>query len=230
MSDDLLHHPWDITPEQAVRVQQALAGRLVLRPLHGRPRTIAGADVSCPWRGKSGVGGVVVFSYPEMQVVDESFYAGALPFPYVPGLLSFREGFLLEKAFMGLRERPDLLICDGQGTAHPRGFGIASHLGLRLGVPAFGCAKSRLFGQAAGTLGEEKGARLHLLGPDGAEIGAVLRTRRGVKPVYVSPGHLVDVDGAVEWTLATTPRYRLPEVVRAAHRRVNEERIKRGFI
>ncbi len=221
---DLLHHPWEIAPAEAVRLQKALQERLVLRPLSAPPKTIAGADISSEWRGHSGVGGMVVFSWPDMQLIDESFHSGELKFPYVPGLLSFREGYLLEKAYTGLREKPDLIIFDGQGTAHPRGFGIASHLGLRLGLPAIGCAKSRLFGDAAEPPGEEKGDWRYLHSPGGREIGAVLRTRRGVKPVYVSPGHLIDIEDSVHWVLAATSRFRLPEVIRAAHRRVNEER------
>ncbi len=224
---DLLNHSWEITPAEAVRVQRTLQKRLALHPLAGPPGMIAGADISCEWHGESGIGGMIVFSYPDMRIVDESFHAGALRFPYAPGLLSFREGYLLEEAFRGLREKPDLIIFDGQGTAHPRGFGIASHLGLRLGLPAIGCAKSRLFGEAPGTPGEEKGDWRCLRSPDGRKIGAVLRTRRGVKPVYVSPGHLIDVEDSVRWVLETTFRYRLPEVVRAAHRRVNEERVRR---
>lgn len=224
---DLLHHSWEIAPAEAVRLQKALGERLVLRPLAAPPRTIAGADISCEWRGRFGVGGVVVFSWPQMRYIDESFHSGELRFPYVPGLLSFREGFLLEKAFLGLREKPDLVIFDGQGAAHPRGFGIASHLGLRLGLPSIGCAKNRLFGDAVGPLGEEKGDWRYLHSPDGREVGAVLRTRRGVKPVYVSPGHLIDIEDSVRWVLAATSRYRLPEVIRAAHRRVNEERVRR---
>ena len=223
---DSLHHSWEIAPPEAVRLQKALEKHLALHPLSAAPKTIAGADISCEWRGRFGVGGMVVFSWPDMQLIDESFYGGDLRFPYVPGLLSFREGFLLEKAFLGLREKPDLIIFDGQGTAHPRGFGIASHLGLRLGVPSIGCAKSRLFGEAAEPPGEEKGDWRYLRSPDGLEIGAVLRTRRGVKPVYVSPGHLIDIEDSLHWVLAATSRYRLPEVIRAAHRRVGEERKK----
>ncbi len=224
---DSLHHSWEIAPSEAVRLQKALEKHLALHPLSAAPKTIAGADISCEWRGRFGVGGMVVFSWPDMQLIDESFYGGDLRFPYVPGLLSFREGFLLEEAFLGLREKPDLIIFDGQGTAHPRGFGIASHLGLRLGVPSIGCAKSRLFGEAAEPPGEEKGDWRYLRSPDGLEIGAVLRTRRGVKPVYVSPGHLIDIEDSLHWVLAATSRFRLPEVIRAAHRRVGEERKKR---
>lgn len=224
---DLLRHSWEIAPAEAVQIQKALQKRVALHSLPAAPKTIAGADISCEWRGRFGVGGMVVFSWPDMRPVDESFHGGDLRFPYVPGLLSFREGFLLEQAYLGLRKKPDLIIFDGQGTAHPRGFGIASHLGLRLGVPAIGCAKSRLFGEAAEPLGEAKGDWRYLHSPEGREIGAVLRTRKGVKPVYVSPGHLIDIEDSVHWVLAATSRYRLPEVIRAAHRRVGEERVRR---
>ncbi len=222
----MLNHSWEMTIHEAIQTQKALQGRVVLNSLLTSPATIAGADVSCEWRGGSGVGGMVVFSYPDMRVVDESFCGGELQFPYVPGLLSFREGFLLEKAFGGLRKKPDLIIFDGQGVAHPRGLGIASHLGLRLGLPCIGCAKSRLFGDSFKTLGGEKGDWQYLYAPDGREIGAVLRTRRGVKPVYLSPGHLVNIEDAVHWVLKTTSRYRLPDVIRTAHKRVNEERVR----
>ncbi|MDE0331763.1 MAG: endonuclease V [Nitrospinae bacterium] len=224
---DLLHHSWEIAPPEAVRVQKTLETHLALQPLSDAPETIAGADISTKWRGRFGVGGMVVFSWPDMELIDESFHSGELRFPYVPGLLSFREGLLLEKAFLGLRAKPDLIIFDGQGTAHPRGFGIASHLGLRLGVPSIGCAKSRLFGDVAEPVGEEKGDWRYLYSPGGRKIGAVLRTRRGVKPVYVSPGHLIDIEDSVHWVLAATSRFRLPEVIRAAHRRVGEERARR---
>ena len=225
--NDLRHHAWEISPAEAIRVQKALQKHLALHPLAGSPKTIAGADISCEWRGRFGVGGMVVFSWPDLEVVDESFYCGEIRFPYVPGLLSFREGYLLEKAFLGLRKKPDLIIFDGQGTAHPRGFGIASHLGLRLDVPSIGCAKSRLFGETSEPPGEDKGNWRYLYSPGGHAVGAVLRTRRGVKPVYVSPGHLIDIQDSVHWVLETTSRYRLPEVIRAAHRRVGEERASR---
>lgn len=224
---DLLRHSWEIAPAEAVQIQKMLQKRVALHSLSSPPGTIAGADISSEWRGRFGVGGMVVFSWPDLQPIDESFHSGELRFPYVPGLLSFREGFLLEKAFLGLREKPDLIIFDGQGAAHPRGFGIASHLGLRLGVPSIGCAKSRLFGHADEPPGDEKGDWRYLYSPDGREIGAVLRTRKGVKPVYVSPGHLIDIEDSVHWVLAATSRYRLPEVIRAAHRRVGEERVRR---
>ena len=224
---DLLNHSWELTPAEAVQVQKGLQKRLALLPLPTAPGTIAGADVSCEWRGGFGLGGMVVFSYPDMQVVDESFHGEELRFPYVPGLLSFREGSLIEKSFGGLREKPDLIIFDGQGTAHPRGLGIASHLGLRLGLPSIGCAKNRLFGNVRKEPGAEKGDWQYLYSPDGRKVGAVLRTRRGVKPVYVSPGHRINIADSVHWVLKTTLRFRLPEVIRVVHRRVNEERKKR---
>jgi len=174
------------------------------------------------------VAGVVVLSFPDLAFLEESFAAGELRFPYVPGLLSFREGPLLERAVQGLGRKPDLVFFDGQGIAHPRGLGIASHLGLRLGIRSVGCAKSRLWGEA-GEPPERRGGWTPLRAPDGATVGAALRTRTGIKPVFVSPGHGIDLEGAVRSTLAASPRYRLPEPIRAAHRRTNEERRRLGI-
>jgi deoxyribonuclease V len=176
------------------------------------------------------VAGVVVLSYPDLEVIDESLVDGEVTFPYVPGLLSFREGPLLERAFSRLREKPDLVFFDGQGIAHPRGLGIASHLGLRLGLSTVGCAKSRLWGEHLGELPDGKGSWVPLQSRTGDTIGAVLRTRRGVKPVYISPGHLVNLKDAVRYTLAVSPRYRIPEPIRIAHNRTNEERRRLGIV
>lgn len=150
-------------------------------------------------------------------------------FPYVPGLLSFREGPLLERAFGGLSRTPDILLFDGQGIAHSRGLGIASHLGLRLGIPTIGCAKSRLWGKAAEPP-DEKGAWSPLREPGGKVVGSLLRTRKGVKPVYVSPGHLIDLEGALRIALLSSPRYRIPVPIQAAHVCANDERRRLGTV
>jgi len=179
------------------------------------------------------VAGVVVLSFPDLEVIEESLAVGEASFPYVPGLLSFREGPLLERAFEGLSRMPDLVFFDGQGIAHPRGLGIASHLGLRLRIPSVGCAKSRLWGEAEEPAGE-KGAWEPLKAPRGEVagevVGAVLRTRKGVKSLYVSPGHRIDLEGAIRYTLAVSPRYRIPVPIRAAHIRTNEERRRLGIV
>ena len=223
-----LRHPWSVTPAEAILLQRALKGRVSLMPRLRPPRTIAGADISMPRFGRRAAAAVVVFSWPGLEMVEESLAAGKLGFPYVPGLLSFREGPLLEKALQGLRRKPDLLLVDGQGIAHPRGLGIASHMGLRLGLCTVGCAKSRLWGEETEPP-PARGGWSPLRNPDGGVVGAVLRTRTGVKPIYVSPGHGIDLEGAIRWTLAAAPRYRIPEPLRAAHIRANEERRRLGL-
>ncbi|MEK6710406.1 MAG: endonuclease V [Nitrospinota bacterium] len=224
-----IRHSWDLGPAEAIALQRELRKRLVFRPLKRPPRTVAGADISVPRFGRRAVAAVVVLALPALDVVEESFAAGELLFPYVPGLLSFREGPLLEEAIGRLGRRPDLVLFDGQGIAHPRGFGIASHLGLRMGLRAAGCAKSRLWGEESPPP-RSRGAWTPLRSPgDGRVVGAALRTRAGVKPVYVSPGHGIDLEGAIACTLAAAPRFRLPEPIRAAHARANEERRRLGI-
>jgi deoxyribonuclease V len=182
-----------------------------------------------PRFGRRAVAAVIVCALPGLEVVEASLAAGELQFPYVPGLLSFREGPLLEEAFLALKRKPDLVLFDGQGIAHPRGLGIASHMGLRLGLCAVGCAKSRLWGQEREPP-SGRGGWSPLTAPAGDVVGAALRTRAGVKPVYVSPGHGIDLEGAIAWTLAASPRFRVPEPIRAAHERANEERRRLGFL
>ncbi|MEE9275009.1 MAG: endonuclease V [bacterium] len=224
-----IRHPWDLSPREAAALQTRLREKLRLAPPRRAPRTVAGADVSYPRFSRRAVAGLVVMSFPDLEPIEESFAAGEMTFPYVPGLLSFREGPLLEAAFRGLRRKPDLILFDGQGIAHPRGFGLAAHLGLRLGTAAVGCAKSRLFGEGPDPP-DRRGAWSPLRAPGGGEVvGAALRTREGVKPIFVSPGHLADQEAAIDWVLAAAPRHRLPEPIRAAHRRTNEERRRRGI-
>ncbi len=225
----ILEHPWNVSPKDARSLQRNLRGRVKIAPLSRAPRTVAGADISHLRFGRRAVAGIVVFSFPGLEFLEESIVEGTIDFPYVPGLLSFREGPLLERAFRGLRRKPGLLFFDGQGIAHPRGLGIASHLGLRLEVPSVGCAKSRLFGEAAEPE-EDKGAWTPIMDPGGGAVGALVRTRKGVKPVYVSPGHRIDVAGALRYALALSPRYRIPVPIRAAHMRTNEERRRRGIV
>ncbi len=179
-------------------------------------RHVAGVDVGFEEGGRVTRAAVAVLSFPELRPVDQALARLPTAFPYVPGLLSFRELPAVLQAMARLQIRPDICLCDGQGYAHPRRFGIASHLGVLLDMPSIGVAKTRLIGtHAAPPL--EKGGWTALL--DGEEvIGAVLRTRRGVKPVYVSVGHRVSLETAIRLTLACTLRYRLPETTRMAHR------------
>jgi deoxyribonuclease V len=182
----------------------------------GEIRRIAGVDAGFESQGKVTRAAVVVMSWPGLERLDQAVVRQPTRFPYVPGLLSFRELPAVLAAFGELKAGPDLALCDGQGIAHPRRLGIASHLGLWLGLPTIGVGKSRLVGTFEDP-GERKGDQARLM--DGDErIGTVLRTRDGVKPLFVSPGHRVSIGTAAEIVLAACTRYRLPEPVRAADR------------
>jgi deoxyribonuclease V len=181
----------------------------------GEIRRVAGVDIAVDRARARGTGSVVVLGYPELEVVEVAVEEAPLTFPYVPGLLSFREVPVLRAAFRRLAGPFDLLLVDGQGLAHPRRFGLACHLGLLLDVPAIGCAKSRLVGEHASP-DEAAGSRSDLL-DDGEVIGGVLRTRDGVKPVFVSAGHRIGLAEAEAWVLRCCRGYRLPEPTRLAH-------------
>jgi deoxyribonuclease V len=211
------HHAWNLTPSEARAVQRELAGRVAATGDVTGVRCVAGVDVSVGPRGSNaGRAAVVVLEWPSMRAVEQSIERSEVRFPYIPGLLSFRELPLILPAFDRLSMRPDLVIVDGQGIAHPRRFGIAAHLGVLLDLPAIGCAKSRLTGKPREELGPEKGARTPLI-DHGECIGYEVRSRTGVKPLYVSPGHRIGAEAAVEWVLRLTARYRLPEPTRLAH-------------
>ena len=216
-----LLHRWDLDVAAAAAVQERLAGRVEEGPPLAHVETIAGADVSGGKKDEWIVAAVVVLRLGTFEVIEVATAAARATWPYVPGFLSFREVPVVLEAFRRLRVRPDLVIADGQGRAHPRRLGLASHLGLALGVPTVGCAKSRLLGEPRGALAARRGARVPLV--DGGErIGTVLRTRAGTRPVYVSVGHRIDLASACRWVLAAAPRYRLPEPIRAAHRLVTQ--------
>ena len=214
--------PWPSTYENAIQLQKELAGRLVLTGKASDTELIAGVDCSC--RGSTGtmIGAVVVWSRTQNQVIASSTSRVETDFPYIPGLLAFREIPALLEAFRGLDTAPDVIIVDGQGTAHMRGFGIACHLGLYLGIPTVGCGKSRLVGSFE-VPGNEKGS-VSPLTYKGSEVGRVVRTRTGVSPVFVSPGHLIGMDSAVDLILQCCIKYRLPEPIRAAHNLAGEVR------
>ncbi|WP_309892161.1 deoxyribonuclease V [Archangium sp.] len=220
-------HGWDMTPREAVALQRELRERLVLRPPRGlKVERIAGADISLMRGEANAYGGFVVLDVETLEPVAKASAAVPLGFPYVPGLLSFRELPVLAAAWERLEVRPDVLIFDGQGTAHPRRFGLACHGGLLFNVPSIGCAKSLLVGEH-GPLGEERGATAELF-HRGEVVGMAVRTRPRVQPVYVSPGHRMDLPTAVELVLRVTRRYREPETTRHAHRLVNEVRRAAG--
>jgi len=185
-------------------------------------RLVAGADISYDRGSHRYFAAVVLLALPGLAVVEEATARGKSPFPYIPGLLSFREGPLLLRAFARLRRRPDLALFDGHGIAHMRGIGIASHLGLLLDVPSIGCAKSRLVGEH-----DEPGPKVGDWTPlryEGRRVGAVLRTRKGTKPIFVSIGHRVGLPQAIRWTLACGGGYRVPEPTRRAHLLANRLR------
>ena len=210
-----LHYPhrWDVTPKEAVAIQRALADQVREEPLAEPPQTIAGIDVSI--RGDLAQAAIVVLTFPGLEVVDRVIYRAEVPFPYISGLLSFREVPVILPALEKLTVRPDVLMTDSQGRAHPRRMGLACHLGVLLDWPTFGVAKTRLTGRF-GELGEEKGSRADLMHKH-ERIGVVLRTRTHVKPVYVSVGHRITLEEAVDLTLACAPRYKIPEPTRQAH-------------
>jgi len=208
-------HGWRVSPSEALDIQLRLASQVV-RTNHLRtPRYIAGLDISVDRERGTGRVAVVVLSYPELEVAEVQTVEDSIDFPYVPGLLSFREAPITLAACAKLEITPDLFLVDGQGIAHPRRLGLASHLGLFLDMPTIGCAKSRLCG-AHETPGAESGSYAELEDND-ETIGAVLRTKAGTNPIYVSIGHKVDLETAVSWVLQCCRGYRLPEPTRLAH-------------
>lgn len=208
-------HRWQLTPTQAIAVQRRLAGRVRLEPAP-LPRRVVGLD--CAFAADRVLAAAVVWDVAERRVLERRRASAPLRFPYVPGLLSFREVPALLAVLRRLRTPVDGILCDGQGIAHPRRLGLASHLGLIVDLPTVGCAKSRLCGEDVQP-GPGRGDRAPLR--DGAErIGTVLRTRSGVRPVYVSPGHRMDHANSVRWVLACGGGYRVPEPIRLADREV----------
>lgn len=204
-----LQHHWEVPPAEAVRIQQQFHDRVSVQPLRGQPSTIAGLDVHAERAA------VAVLSFPDLTWITGAIAETPISFPYVPGLLSFREVPAMLAAVEQLDTLPDLFLCDGHGVAHPRRFGIACHWGLWVERPTIGCAKSRLCGHHR-DLAPMRGATAPLIDDD-EEIGAVVRTRTNVRPVYVSVGHLTDLHDAVRVILSCTSRYRLPEPLRMAH-------------
>ncbi len=213
-------HDWDLSPKDAIALQKTLATRLVSASpldLHSI-RTVAGVDVSVK-RGFT-CACVVVLSFPELENIETVCVRQATSYPYIPGLLTFREGPALVAAFRKLRHEPDVFIFDGMGQMHPRRMGIAAHLGLWLGRPTIGCGKRHFIGeyqQPGNVKGSSATVTYH-----GEQVGLVLRTRSNVKPIYISVGHLADIDSALQLVLACTPKFRLPLPIRMAHRAASE--------
>ncbi len=208
-------HSWQLSLAQALDMQRRLAAQVFRSSEVTTPHFIAGVDISASRAQGVATGAVVVLEYPELRLVETKVVNGKLDFPYIPGLLSFRESPLTLAACERLTITPDLILVDGQGIAHPRRMGLASHLGLFLDTPTIGCAKSLLCGTHE-VFGEKPGSYDEVV-DEGETIGAALRTKLGVKPVYVSIGHKVDLQTAIYWVLECCRGYRLPEPTRLAH-------------
>jgi deoxyribonuclease V len=215
-------HGWDVMPRAAIALQQQLRERVRVEPFKRSVQTIAGADISFNRFSDQIFTGIVVLRLVDLQVVEEVGLQSTAKFPYVPGLLSFRELPSLLEAWERLTIKPDVLMLDGQGLAHPRRFGIACHAGVWLDLPAFGCAKSILVGSHE-DLPVAATSQVPLM-DKGEQIGVALRTKKNVKPIYVSVGHRMDLAGAVALTLRTITKYRQPEPTRQAHLLVNRLR------
>ncbi len=217
-------HSWRLTPRRAIALQRRLCGLVSQEAFTGEARFIAGLDGAFTIDGQQCIAGVVLWDLRNQSVVEQHIALRRLRFPYIPGLLSFRELPAWLAAFRKLERVPDLLMCDGQGLAHPRRFGIASHIGVLCGLPTIGCAKSRLVGTHTDPR-KKRGARVPLYDKE-QRIGTVLRTQTGVRPLYVSVGHRLDLATAEEVVLRCAVRYRLPEPTRLADRLVAQA--KRG--
>ncbi len=217
-------HAWDVTVREATEIQKDMQRRLTEAPLPSYIERVAGADISFQRFGTEFHACVVVLSYPELHVIEAAYATTHVSFPYVPGYLSFREIPAIAEAYANLCERPDVLIMDGNGKAHPRGIGVASHLGLVLDIPTIGVAKSRLFG-----VGDDpdanRGSISYLVHPTtGERLGAYVRTKLRSKPVIVSPGHRANLETALAFVQTLVRGYRIPEPTRQAHRLVNAYR------
>ncbi|MBO9999724.1 MAG: deoxyribonuclease V [Cyanobacteria bacterium SID2] len=207
-------HPWKLSIEQAKDIQAKLKSKVVMEDRLGDVQTVAGVDVGYDKHTDTSQAAVVVLSFPELELQEQSIERYANPFPYVPGFLSFREIPAILQALEKLQTLPDLILCDGQGLAHPRRFGLACHLGVLTDIPTIGVAKSRLIG-THDPVGIDRGNWVSLWDKN-EEIGVVLRTRTKVNPVFVSIGHRLSLPTAIDYTLRCTPRYRLPETTRLA--------------
>jgi deoxyribonuclease V len=216
-------HDWQLTPKEAVALQRELAARVVVDTPLSSCELIAGADVSYNRFSSTFYAGVVVVRVADGQVIERRGAIADSPFPYIPGLLSFREAPTLLVAFAKIKSRPDAVMCDGQGLAHPRRLGVACHLGLFLDVPTIGCAKSHLIGDHEEPDGEAGSASSLSVGTE--KVGEVVRTKTNIKPVFISPGHKIDISSCRRWVLASCRGYRVPEPTRQAHLFVNELRL-----
>lgn len=213
-------HPWKVTYQEAVSIQERLRRELIRTGDPGTPKLVAGADVAYSKEKCRVYAAVVVLAYPEMEEVETATASGRSEFPYIPGLLTFREGPVMLRAFEKVAHVPEVVMFDGQGYSHPRRMGLAGHMGVLLNVPSIGCAKTRLVGEYEAP-GNDVGD-WSPLADEGEVIGRVVRTRRGVKPMFISVGHKIGLEAATRLVLACVRGYRLPEPTRRAHLLVRE--------
>lgn len=214
-------HPWVLTVEAATEIQQQLRQEVMTTDQLETVQHVAGVDVGFEADGTITRAAIAILSFPDLQLQEHAIARRPTEFPYVPGYLSFREVPAVLDALAQVKITPDLLLCDGQGIAHPRRFGIASHLGLLVNLPAIGVGKSRLVGKHD-EVPDQKGSWVPLT-HKGETIGAVLRTRPGTKPLYISIGHRVTLLTAIEYVLRCTTKYRLPETTRFAHKLASDK-------
>lgn len=222
----MILHSWDISPGEAIAIQRKVARRVRVEPLVGAIRTVAGVDCAFLDGGRRIIAAAVLCDAKSMEMITSAYVVQPCHFPYIPGLLSFREAPAVIAAVQKLPERPDLLMCDGQGIAHPRGLGLASHVGIWLDLPTIGVAKSRLCGEHC-QVGVNRGCRAQL-SYKGKVIGSVVRTRTNVKPLYISAGHRITLEESIRWTLRSARGLRLCEPTRKADRYVAELKKKIG--
>ncbi len=208
-------HPWNVSVQEAFRIQKELVGQLVREDDFGCIESIAGIDVSFSPQRNLLYAAIVVIDAETLEPLDVACASLEPVFPYIPGLLTFREGPVVQEAYAKLEREPDLLMFDGQGVAHPRGLGLAAHMGVLMDMPSIGCAKSRLVGEFKEP--KQKRGAMRTLSLHRKKIGVVLRSKDNTKPLFVSPGHRISIETAAEWVLGTGKGYRLPEPTRLAH-------------
>lgn len=208
-------HPWNLSPKQAIRIQNELRQKIKLKKYPTTPKLIAGVDVA--FKDDRAIGAIAALvSLPELKVIEYVRKVARISYPYIPGLLTFREGPVLEKCFRAIKFEPDVIIFDGQGIAHPRNMGIATHMGILLDKPTIGCAKTHLFGDYVEPK-NLRGSFSYILDKQKKRLGAVLRTKDNIRPLYVSPGYKMDIESSIRIISMCTKKYRLPEPIRIAH-------------
>ncbi|MEN7547329.1 deoxyribonuclease V [Rapidithrix thailandica] len=217
-------HNWEISPKQAVQEQKGLQEKLRIQSFQQEVKLVGGADISYNRFSSTAYAGIVILRFPEMEIIEKQTAVATMHFPYVPGLLSFREIPPIAEAWKKIKTRPDVMVLDGHGMAHPRRMGIASHFGIVFQIPTIGCAKKVLTG-SFDMPENQKGDTSPLMDKE-EQIGTVLRTKPNVKPVFISPGHLMDFKSAIDIIKPCIKGYRIPEPTRQAHLLVNEARIK----